>query len=85
MTVHRFASTQTAVVQLHNNDFELYVEARKISDEAKILAGWQIKWGLVHYVPVPNVTVKPTEKWKPNPNAKPNTKKAPPGRGMKIE
>ena len=82
----RVSRNRSAVLMflVHGNDFETYVAARAIVDKYRIPAGWQIKWGLVHYLTIPNFVSKPTKKREPSKNPTP-PKRRPPNRGLKLE
>lgn len=60
------------IFHVHPNAFNTYLEARRVTDHAKVPAGWEVRGNTTHRIPIPEVEVQRLQAPPPpNPNPKP--------------
>lgn len=58
----RLNSRAVLIFHVHPNSFNTYLQARRLTDQARVSAGWEVKGMNSYAIMIPEVEVKPTKK-----------------------
>lgn len=64
--------------RVHTNDFDTYLQARKVADAMRVPSGWEVHWAVHHEFIIDSMELKPTAKPPPPKPPAPNSKPRPP-------